>query len=129
MEKQDHIEYWKAEAEENWNFAQRLVVSKDWVYSLFYFHLTLEKLFKALWVKENIDNAPPRSHDLQYLHNQTSLNLDAETYSYLAIVSSWNLESRYPDYKRMIYKRTDGPFTLNQLEKVKAIRECLLSRI
>jgi hypothetical protein len=29
----------------------------------------------------------------------------------------------------MIYKRTDGPFTLNQLEKVKAIRECLQSRI
>jgi len=129
MEKADHIQYWLDESSENWNFAQKLLRSKDWVYALFYFHLTLEKLFKALWVKENIDNTPPRSHDLQYLHNQTNLNLDAEDYSFLAIVSAWNLETRYPDYKRMIYKRTTGPFTLVQFEKVKLMRECLLKKL
>ena len=88
MTKEEYIQYWRQESDENWAFAQRLVQSRDWVYSLFYFHLTLEKLFKAIWVEENIDNFPPRTHDLQYLHNQTNVELDAESYAYLAVVSS-----------------------------------------
>lgn len=127
MEKPEFIAYWKEESDENWAFAQRLMASGDWVYSLFFFHLTLEKMMKAVWTKDNIDNTPPRSHDLQYLHNQTNLNLDAETYAYLAIVNTWNLETRYPDYKRQIYKRTDGAFTRAQFEKVKRLRTCLLN--
>lgn len=129
MTKNEYIEYWRSESEENRAFAQRLLDSTDWVYALFFFHLTLEKLFKAVWVKDNIDNVPPRTHDLQHLHNQTNLNLNAEDYAYLAVISSWNLETHYPDYKRKIYQRTDERFARKQLEIVDSLRKCLLNSL
>jgi HEPN domain-containing protein len=65
--------------------------------ALFMLHLTIEKLFKAHWVKDNIDNFPPRTHDLQFLHNQADLDIPAEDYDYLAVVNQWSIDTRYPD--------------------------------
>jgi HEPN domain-containing protein len=129
MEKKDYISYWNEEAETSWKMAQKLLESSDWVYALFFFHLSLEKLFKAIWVQDNVENFPTRTHDLQTLCNQTTLELDAEMYSYLAVVTSWNLETRYPDYKRLIFKRTDEKFAMNQLAKLEELRKCLLEKL
>lgn len=54
MTEEEHIKYWLAESEENWSFAQRLNASQNWVYALIFFHLTLEKLLKGLWINENV---------------------------------------------------------------------------
>lgn len=62
--------------------------------ALFMLHPTLEKLFKARLVKDNIDNFPPRTHALQFLHNQTDLDIPAEEYDYLAVVNQWRIDTR-----------------------------------
>ena len=46
-EKQAHIDYWKREAERNWETALYLKESKQNLIALFLFHLTIEKLIKA----------------------------------------------------------------------------------
>ena len=97
MTKDQHIAYWKTEAERNWETALYLKNGKHNVMALFMLHLTIEKLFKAHWVKDNIDNFPPRTHDLQFLHNQTDLDIPAEDYDYLAVVNQWSIDTRYPD--------------------------------
>lgn len=51
---------------------------KQNVFALFAFHLTIEKLLKAIWVKDNIENTPPRHHDLTFIYNQTDLKLNSE---------------------------------------------------
>lgn len=51
---------------------------KQNVFALFAFHLTIEKLLKAIWVKDNIENTPPRQHDLTFIYNQTDLKLNSE---------------------------------------------------
>lgn len=39
--------------------------------ALFFSHLVIDKLLKAIWVKENEENIPPFTHNLEHLYNQT----------------------------------------------------------
>ncbi len=59
MNKQDYIQYWKASAEKDWRRVNLLFKNRDFVFALFCAHLTLEKLLKAHWVKDNNENYPP----------------------------------------------------------------------
>lgn len=108
-----------------WETGEYLVAGKQHVSALFFFHLTIEKLLKAHWIKDNVDNYPPRIHDLPQLYNQTELDLADEWYDYLGTINEWNIESRYPDYKRKIYKRADEAYMANHVEKLKALIPCL----
>jgi HEPN domain-containing protein len=127
-EKQAHIDYWKREAERNWETALYLKEGKQNLIALFLFHLTIEKLIKAHWVKDNIDDFPPRTHDIQYLYNQTELNLP-DYYDFMAVVNNWNIDARYPDYKDKIYKLATNEYVANQFEKINSLRTCLLEKL
>lgn len=109
MDKKQYIDWWKNEALKNWETAIYLMNGKQNVFALFIFHLTIEKFLKAHWVKDNVDNSPPRTHDLSLLYNQTDLELENGFVDYLSIINEWNMESRYPDYKLKIYKRATHP--------------------
>lgn len=95
-----------------------LMKGKQNVFALFAFHLVIEKLLKAIWVKYNIDNTPPRQHDLTFIYNQTDLKLDSEWYDYLPTINTWNFESRYPDYKLKIYERANENYIKEHFEKI-----------
>ena len=69
MNKNDHIKWWTNEALRNWETAIYLLNGKQNVFALFAFHLTIEKILKAVWVKDNIENTPPRNHDLTFIYN------------------------------------------------------------
>ena len=129
MTKTEYQEYWKTEAAQNWETATYLKQGKQFVMSLFMLHLVLEKLLKAHWVKDNVDNFPPRIHDLQYLHNQSELDLPATAYDYLAIVNQWNIDTRYPDFKKKIYSIASMEYTEEQFIKVNQLRICLLEKL
>ncbi|WP_410780084.1 HEPN domain-containing protein [Hymenobacter sp. 5516J-16] len=58
MTKQDHVNYWKETAEQDWSSAQALLVAGNYLNSLFFAHLVIEKLSKALWVQENVSDHP-----------------------------------------------------------------------
>ena len=77
MDKQDYIKYWKTSSEKSWNVAQHLFEKADYVESLFFTHLTIEKILKAHWVKDNLGDFPPRIHNVRRLAEQTNLNLDS----------------------------------------------------
>ncbi len=128
LTKEQHIDYWKREANRNWDTALYLKEGKQHVMALFMLHLVIEKLMKAHWVKDNVDNQPPRSHDLQYLHNQTDLDMAAGDYDYLAIVNQWNIDTRYPDYKEKIYSIATVSYLETQIERVSSVKAWLLER-
>ncbi len=52
MTKQEHIQYWINSSEEDWKSVLSLFQSGRNVHCLFFAHLTLEKLCKAIWVKK-----------------------------------------------------------------------------
>jgi HEPN domain-containing protein len=129
LDKQGHIEYWKREAERNWETAIYLQKGKQRVMALFMLHLVTEKLLKAHWVKDNFDNHPPRTHDLQHLHNQTELDLATDDYDYLAIINQWSIDTRYPDYKEKIYSVATEEYVNMQLRKIVTLKACLLEKL
>ena len=67
MTKEEHVKYWKESADESWESALYLAKGKHFSLCLFALHLTLEKLLKALWIKESVTDTPPYTHDLQKL--------------------------------------------------------------
>lgn len=129
MTKNEHIEYWIKSANDDWEAVQSLLNSKKYVQCLFFAHLVLEKFFKANWVKNNLNNIPPRTHNLVKLLMETSVKLFQEDIQFLAEFNDFQLEGRYPDYQFAIRKKCDFEFTTLTLERVKKIKICIQDSI
>ena len=129
MTEAEHINWWKEDALRTW---QTAIFNRDggqYVFALFAFHLTIEKLVKAIWIKDNSAIYPPRTHDLTILYNQTDLDLTNGWYDYLGTINEWNIEGRYPDYKLKIYKRASAEYLKEHTEKLIVLKELLLKYI
>jgi len=126
MTKQQYIDYWMDTAENDWETVEVLFAAKRYCHCLFWAHLVLEKLAKALWVKNHIENTPPRIHNLVLLLEQSNIDLGEENMKFLYNYNAFQLSSRYPDYLSKIYEVCTKQFTETQLDKVKEIRICLL---
>ena len=125
MKKADYIKYWVKSSKHDLEVADSLFNSKHFDYCLFMSHLSLEKLLKALWVKNNIENNPPRTHNLVYLAQHASLKLDDDQLKFLQFVNTFNIGARYPDYKFKIYQMCNKKFTEKNYNKVKVFYQWL----
>jgi len=129
MTKQEHINYWVETAAKNWKAVAPLYKAKCYIEALFWAHLVLEKLLKAQWVKDNIGNTPPKIHHLIKLAAQTKLVFTDEELLFLAKMNELQLEGRYPDYIKNIYKIYKLKETTSLLKEVDKIRKCLLKNL
>ncbi|OFX16926.1 MAG: hypothetical protein A2033_19395 [Bacteroidetes bacterium GWA2_31_9] len=125
MTKEEHISYWLEQADDSWESAVALINSKRYMMALFCWHLTIEKLLKALWVKNNTDNYPPRTHNLKYLHDEAKLCLSIEWQAELLTINSWNIEGRYPEYQTKLYKSINKDYIDNKSQTILNIKICL----
>ena len=129
MKKEQIIEYWANAANRDWKAAQDLASSSNLVQALFFAHLVIEKLLKAHWIKDNSEDFPPRTHNLEFLLSQTSLSVPLEDIDELRIMSAWNIEGRYQDYKDLIFRATTKTYVTEKFETVNRIREWLLEQL
>lgn len=129
MTKQDHVNYWVKSAEMSHQTAIELPEIKRYLETLFYIHLTIEKYLKAVWVKQNLENNPPYTHDFSTLTNQIDIECLTEHYSFLLIAKGWNIETRYPDYKFMLYKIATKEYIEEQLEKMGKLIQCIQTEL
>jgi len=129
MTKQQYIGYWINTAEDDWGSVELLFNGKKYLQSLFWAHLVLEKLAKALWVKNNEGNTPPKIHNLVVLLKQANVDLGEEKMNFLVNYNNFQLSARYPDYLNKIYKVCTKPFAEGQMDEVKEIRKCLLEML
>ena len=83
-------------------------------------HLSLEKLLKAVYVK-NTGGNPPLIHDLRRIAEKASLSLTNEQQIQLDTISRFNIKARYDDYKQSFYKLCTLEFTT---EWINQINEC-----
>ncbi|MET4075336.1 HEPN domain-containing protein [Hymenobacter sp. UYCo722] len=67
MTKADHIAYWMNAAAQNWQEVGAMFAAGTYVPCLFWAHLTIEKLAKALWVQDNPGDTPPFTHNIARL--------------------------------------------------------------
>ena len=123
---QKTIDYWMEEAAEALQVAEHLFEKKDYSYSLFFGHLAVEKILKAIYVKKKEVHAP-QIHNLFRLAEHSSIVLSPEQKDALIRITAFNLESRYPDEKRSFRKKCDEAFTSSELSQVKEVFQWLKS--
>ena len=120
------IDYWLEEAEEALKVADHLFEKKDFSYSLFFGHLAVEKIIKAIYVQKRNEHAP-QIHNLLRLADQAGITMSAEQKETLIIITAFNLESRYPDEKRSFRIKCTQQYTEIELEKIRKIIKWLKS--
>lgn len=118
--------YWIDTANRDYKTMQNLYRSGDFHWSLFLGHLVIEKLLKSIYVKY-VDDNPPRTHDLLRLAQRIGLEITGERKDTLDLLTTFNINVRYPDYKQAFYNKCDCHFTTNNIGKIKELRVWLLS--
>ena len=120
--------YWMIEADEALNVTDHLFEKKDYSYALFFGHLAVEKILKAFYVDNKKEHAPP-IHNLQRIANLSGISLDEDKTEKLILISSFNIEARYPDIKRSFREKCTKEFTLEQIRVIKEIYKWLKAKI
>ena len=111
------IKYWLTSSDEKIKTMQSLYKTKRYADCLFFGHLTLEKILKALVVKKTRNHAP-------YIHNLLKLTqiagtiLTDEDIKLLAQVNEFNMQARYPDEKLGFYKICTKSYTDNYYKPI-----------
>ena len=121
-------QYWMEEASEALKVAWDLYEKADYSYSLFFGHLAIEKLLKAIYVVKNGEHAP-YLHNLLRLAEISGIELNDAHKDLLIKITTFNVESRYPDEKRSFRKKCTQDFTINELNQIEDIYKWLKSMI
>jgi HEPN domain-containing protein len=129
MTKADYVAHWMATADDNWRELHNMVQAGDYLPALFWAHLCIEKLSKALWVKENVPNVPPRIHNITHLLGATTFQPTPAQLILISDLNRFQLEGRYPDYHQRMRQLATATYTQTALADVTALRQCLLNRL
>ena len=114
------IDYWFKTAQHDYDTMLILFSSHRYSDTLFYGHLVLEKILKAL-VAKNTNEHPKPTHNLLVLLEDSGVQLSLEEREFLTEANKFNIKARYPDYKLSFYKICNLAYTRQRLEKIKLI--------
>lgn len=115
MELVDKIKFWENGAKEDFAFAKKLYTDKNYLWSLFIIQLALEKALKARAL-EKTQKEPPKIHDLYKIALMAGIELKDDDIDNLRIVTSFNIEARYSDYKENLRKTATKDYTAKFIE-------------
>lgn len=126
MDNIDLMNYWIESADEDYNVMLDLKEKNRNTYCLFFGQMVIEKLLKALYAKNN-KGAPyaPKTHDLLYLAEKLNIELTEEQEITLNEITTFNLSTRYDDYKRAFYNKCTDEYTEEQINKIKEVKAWL----
>ncbi len=122
------IKYWLKASKEDFDTADILCKNKKYHHALFFCHLSIEKMLKAIIVKST-KTAPPLIHDLVRLAERAGLPLSELQKNELAEITTFNVEARYDDYKLSFRKKAKMQFSLKYLEKTMEILQWLSKHV
>lgn len=97
-------------------------------WSLFMGHLVIEKLLKALYIKER-NTFPPMIHDLRRIGEKAGLKINERQKSLLDSITRFNIKARYDDYKHSFYKLCTDDFTEKWMENINECRKWIRSKL
>lgn len=113
------VEYWVKTAEHDYDTAISLFHGRRYPDCLFYGHLVLEKILKAISVLKAKKHPKP-IHNLLVLLEDSGISseLTKEEIEFLAEVNRFNIKARYPDYKLSFYKLCTLAYVKPRLERI-----------
>jgi len=120
--KETIIKHLVESSDDDFNTMLVLYNSKSYHWSLFIGHIVIEKLLKAIYVKEKGEYAP-FTHNLYRLAELSNLELSEEQADSLYRITTFNLNARYDDYKKEFYLMCTPQFTEEWINKIKLLRQ------
>ena len=100
-----------------------LLEKGDVTWALFIGHIVIEKLLKAWYVQNTVDNTPPFIHDLVRLAEKGGLPLSENQKDILDTITTFNLRARYDDYKMEFHRKCTKEFAEEWSDHIKEFRE------
>jgi HEPN domain-containing protein len=128
MRPNEEISYWLGIAKDDLRVAAHLIESNDRLHALFFCHLAIEKMLKALFVKVN-GGSPPPIHNLPRLAMESRLALSEEDLEFLNGLLRFNIEARYPKDRIKIRKACTKKYSTDVLKTVKKWQRRLTAEI
>lgn len=123
MNSVDLMNYWVKSSDRDYESMKKNFEVEQYTWALFIGHLTLEKLLKAIYAKVNKDSPyPPKIHNLLLLAERCNLKVDEKKAKILTTCNSFNISSRYEDYKNEFYQRCTKEYTSEQIKNIEEIR-------
>lgn len=110
MTQKQIINRWLKGSKDAWDTAEKLMAAKKFDHSLFFIHLALEKIIKAVFIKKN-NTFAPLIHNLAKLAETSGILLTPKQKSQLNEATEFNASGRYEDYKFKLYKKATPEFT------------------
>jgi len=108
--------------------ANHLFEKGDYPYALFFGHLAIEKILKAIFVKK-FNEIPPYTHRLVFLAEKAGLEVSSERLELLEVITDFHLEARYPDEKFTFFKKCTREFTDEHLRRIGGLRRWLTKQV
>ncbi len=128
MRSNEEISYWLGIAKDDLRVAGHLIDTNDRLHALFFCHLAIEKMLKALFVKVN-RGSPPPTHNLPRLAKESKLTLSEEDLQFLNELLRFNIEARYPKDRIKIRKACTKKYSAGVLRAVKKWQRRLTTEI
>jgi HEPN domain-containing protein len=113
------IKYWKDGAKYDLDTGRDLLRVERFPYALFFGHLSLEKLLKALYVKTKQKHAP-FTHSLTYLAEQCNIK-EKEIMDSLSEFNEFYIEARYPTAKKEFYDKCTEKFAQEKFSRIEEV--------
>ena len=124
------MNYWIESSNDDYNAMKNLYNSGDYSWCLFVGHLVIERLIKAIYAKNNPDSPHAVfSHDLLLLANKSNLEINDDKEDKLDLITSFNINARYEDYKRDFYKKCTKEYTEEQMKNIEEMRTWLKEQL
>lgn len=127
LSKKEKINFWVKSAKEELANANALFKTKRYVGCLFFGHLAVEKILKAL--VEKTDKNPPYTHDLKILAKLSGIPLEESQVRLITEINTFNLKTRYEDFKFEFYKKATRKYTEHYLGEIEGIYQWFLKQI
>lgn len=112
------IAYWLEGAEYDMGVADAMFQTEKYPYTLFIGHLALEKLLKAIVVK-NTQTHAPITHSLPFLAKESKLSIPDKTLIKFREFMEFHFEARYPREQRAFYSKCTKAYTEERLKEIK----------
>ena len=129
MTKQEHINYWSSQVDNDFKASEVLCLAGYYAQSLFWAHLSLEKLLKAFWIKTNVTNTPPFVHNLLRIALETGFDFCEIELEYFSEMNMFQIKGRYPDYAKNLEEIVTKEIAEEYLFKSKNMILCIQEKL
>ncbi len=122
------ISHWIESSDKDYQTMLHLFNSKDYSWALFLGHLVIEKLIKALYVKQKQTHAV-YGHDLLRLISKLDFELSEEQKDWFDRLTTFNLNARYDSYKQEFYRLCTKEFAEEWKQVIDTLRKWLKKQL